>query len=126
MQAHIHFYFFTLIVSMNIKKLIAGGLLTVIATASAVATTVSFASSEKTVAQTVVEFVVPSADALSSTGGVVTIESSDLANVDTSVNNLLATVFEVLKLLPYLALIIGGFYLLDRLFGILPRPGSGK
>lgn len=69
---------------------------------------------------------VPGTYALTSTGGVISIEQTDLDNVDTSVNNLLASIFEVLKLLPYIALIIGGFYLLDKLFGILPRPGGSS
>ncbi len=69
---------------------------------------------------------VPSAHALLSQSGSVTIEASDLTNVDTSVNNLLKTVFEVLKLLPYMALIIGGFYLLDSVISILPHPSPKR
>jgi len=49
---------------------------------------------------------VPSTYALTSSGGTVNIETTDLTNVDTSVNNLLKTVFEVLKLLPFMALIL--------------------
>lgn len=74
----------------------------------------------------VADFIGPDkASALTSSGGVVSIESSDLVVADQSVNNLLKTAFEVLKLLPLMALILGGFYLLDKVLGILPRPGSG-
>jgi len=114
---------------MNFKKLIASGLLTAVIGVIGVSTTASvFANAETTqkgiVAQ-VVDKIIPSASALTSTGGVISIEQTDLDNVDTSVNNLLKSVFEVLKLLPFVALILGGFYLLDKLFGILPRPGGG-
>ena len=72
----------------------------------------------------IVTWQVQNTSILSSSGGVISINNLD--NVDTSVNNLLKSVFEVLKLLPFVALILGGFYLLDKLFGILPRPGGKK
>jgi len=120
---------------MNYKKIIASGMLGIISVVSlASGIGGAYASynaqdaiqaTAKTVTAYVVDAVsVPQASALLSQSGSVTIEASDLANVDESVNNLMKTVFEVLKLLPYIALIIGGFYLLDRLLGILPKPGS--
>lgn len=117
---------------MSIKKFIAGTLavsflgVVGLSTASAGFTaSETIQNSVVAVVQVVSDVIAPQASALTSSGGVVTIDSADLTNVSDSIDNLLATVFEVLKLLPYVALIIGGFYLLDRLFGILPKPGSG-
>lgn len=120
---------------MNIKKLLAkitlggfalmsiGGAVTgavmqynTDATKSAVNSSVAF----------VADSIAPKANALLVQSGSVSIEAADLTNVSESVTALLKSCFEILKLLPYMALIIGGFYLLDAVIGILPHPSPKR
>lgn len=120
---------------MNIKKTVARftiGFMSVIAIGGAVVGAVAQYNTPDTnqavhqTASTVTAFVAdsiaPEANALLVQSGSVSIESTDLTNVSDSVTALLKSCFEVLKLLPYMALIIGGFYLLDAVIGILPHP----
>jgi len=105
--------FFSLSFPMNIKKKVASLILGSMALAMAVGVNASVNASfdgvqaVHTAVVAVVDFVSPSqASALTSSGGVVTIDQTDLDLADDSVNNLLKTVFEILKLLPIIALIL--------------------
>lgn len=61
---------------------------------------------------------------LTISGSTVTVDSADLTSVSNSVNSLLTTSFETLKFLPYIALIIGGFYLLNKIFSVVKSAGG--
>lgn len=51
----------------------------------------------------------------------VTLETSDLSVITDANSAFLSTSFQVVKLLPYIAVIAWGFYLLNKVFGIIPR-----
>jgi len=60
---------------------------------------------------------------VSNTG--VTIDSADLVKVGDANSAYLSSAFQVVELLPYIAVIAGGFFVLNKLFGILPSANGG-
>lgn len=66
-----------------------------------------------------------SAEMLSISGSQVTVTTEWVTKVNESATALLTTVFEILKFLPVIALIIWGFYLLNKIFWIVKSAGSG-
>lgn len=55
---------------------------------------------------------------VASTG--VTIEAGDLTTINDANSAYLSSAFQVVELLPYIAVIAWGFYVLNKLFGIIP------
>lgn len=55
---------------------------------------------------------------VSNTG--VTIEAGDLTAVSDANSAYLSSAFQIVQLLPYIAVIAWGFYVLNKLFGIIP------
>lgn len=78
-------------------------------------------SSPKAVAMVESVLTVPQASALTASGGVIVVETSDttIAN-DASTKNL-QSMFEIIKFLPTMALISGGMYVLSAVMNILPK-----
>lgn len=55
----------------------------------------------------------------------VTLEATDISVLNDANTAYLSTVFQVVQLLPYIAVMAWGFYLINKLFGIIPT-GWGK
>jgi len=58
---------------------------------------------------------------VASTG--VTIEASDLTTITDANSAYLSSAFQVVELLPYIAVLAGWFYVLNKLFWIIPKAG---
>jgi len=63
------------------------------------------------------------AGGLTVTNSGVTIESSDLTKVSDANSAYLSSAFQIVELLPYIAVFAGGVYVLNKLFSILPKAG---
>ena len=113
-----------LIMFERIKKWVAVGTLSVLGVASfgtgVVGAYNAVTHSPNLTAYVQSTFEIPSAHALTASGGVITVETSDttIAN-DASTKNL-QSMFEIIKFLPTMALIAGGMYVLRAVMSILP------
>lgn len=54
----------------------------------------------------------------------VTLESADISTLNDANTAYLSTVFQVVQLLPYIAVMAGWFFLINKLFSIIPTGGS--
>lgn len=61
---------------------------------------------------------------VSSTG--VTVDTADVTNVQTSNGYYLTSSFEILKFLPTLAVLAAGMWVLNKVFGFVPKPASAS
>lgn len=56
----------------------------------------------------------------------VTLEASDLTTLTDANTAYLTTVFQVVQLLPYIAVMAGWWFLVNKLFSIIPSSGWGR
>ncbi len=62
---------------------------------------------------------------LTISGSSVEVTTDGVSAVNSSASALLTTAFEILKFLPVIALIIGWFFVLNKIFGIVKSAGGG-
>lgn len=55
----------------------------------------------------------------------VTVEASDISTLTDANSAYLSTVFQVVQFLPYLAVMAGWFFLINKIFSIIPGTGWG-
>lgn len=63
---------------------------------------------------------------LTASGWVISVESGDIANVNTAWGNFLTSSFEITNFLWTIAMVWGWFFVLNKLMSIIPKWGSAK
>lgn len=63
---------------------------------------------------------------ITNSGWVMVVESGDITAVNTANSNFLSSAFEILKFIPTIAMVAGWFYVLNKIFSLIPKSGWGK
>jgi len=63
---------------------------------------------------------------ITNSGWVMVVETADITSVNTANSNFLSSAFEILKFIPTIAMVAGWFYVLNKIFSLIPKAGWSK
>lgn len=63
---------------------------------------------------------------ITNSGWIMVVDSADITNVNTANSNFLSSAFEILKFVPTIAMVAWGFYVLNKIFSLIPGSGSAR